>query len=60
MASKTEKLVACTVERDYWMSDGEAKELGLEDRRIRAGTVVEVTPDEAMTGMEQGTLKRIK
>lgn len=59
MADK-EKMVACTVERDYWLSEDERVQLKLDSRRVCAGTVVEVTADEAMTGIENGTLKRVK
>lgn len=46
-----EKLVQCIVLRDYWTEDGE---------RVRKDTGVEVTAEEAMTGLENNTLKRVK
>lgn len=46
-----QKLVACEVLRDYWTDKGE---------RVRKGTGVEVTAEEAMTGLENNTLKRVK
>lgn len=47
--TKKSDLVACIVMRDYWDDDG---------NRVRKGSGVEVTPDEAMTGIEEGTLER--
>lgn len=43
--------VRCIVLRDFWPE---------EDNRIRAGSVIDVTPDEAMDGLERGTLARMK
>jgi hypothetical protein len=51
MAEKKDKLVQCEVLRDYWTEEGE---------RVRKGTGVEVTAEEAMTGLENNTLKRVK
>jgi len=51
MAKEKAALVACVVLRDYWLSA---------DERIRKGQGVEVTAEEAMTGMENGTLERVK
>lgn len=45
--------VMCEVLRDYWPTENEID-------RVRKGTIVEVTPDEAMDGMEAGLLKRVK
>lgn len=46
--------VACTVLRDFWTADDE------KGGRVSAGTVIEVTPEEAMDGIEAGTLSRVK
>ena len=46
--------VACRVLRDYW-TDAEPPH-----NRIRKGTIVDVTSEEAMDGMEAGTLERVK
>lgn len=45
--------VMCIVQRDYWPTDNEMD-------RVRKGTIVEVTADEAMDGMESGLLARVK
>lgn len=45
--------VLCIVQRDYWPTDSD-------EDRVRAGTVVEVSADEAMDGMESGLLQRVK
>ncbi len=46
--------VACMVLRDFWRDEDE------KGGRVFAGTVVEVTPEEAMDGIEAGTLARVK
>lgn len=43
--------ILMTVLRDYWPAD---------DERVRAGTPVECTAEEAMDGMEKGLLARVK
>ena len=48
---KRAKKIACTVLRDYWTAD---------DARVTAGTVVHLTPEEAMDGVETGALARVK
>lgn len=45
------KMVACTILRDFWDENGV---------RHCKGTGIEVTPDEAMDGLENGTLERVK
>jgi len=45
--------VLCMVKRDYWPTDDD-------NDRVRKGTIVEVTADEAMDGMENGLLQRVK
>lgn len=44
-------LVAVTVKRDFWDASGE---------RHRKGTVVEVTTEAAMDGIEAGALSRVR
>lgn len=39
------------VQRDVWTSQGD---------RIRAGTIAELTAEEAQDGIESGSLKRVK
>lgn len=51
--SKQTTGVLCIVQRDYWPTEDE-------NDRVRKGTVVEVTPDEAMDGLESGLLQRVK
>lgn len=51
MTEKTEKMVACTVLRDFWPE---------EDVRVAAGTIIEVPVAAAMDGVENGTLSRVK
>ena len=45
------EMVQALVLRDYWTAADEAG-------RVRAGTVVEVTKDDLIIGLERGTLKR--
>lgn len=40
------------VARDYWPEDGGA--------RVRKGTIVEMTADEALDGLETGALARVR
>lgn len=47
----SEDTVTCEVLRDFWPSEG---------NRVRKGSVVEVTKDEALDGVEAGALKRVK
>ena len=51
MAEPKEKTVACTIMRDRWDENCV---------RIPAGTVVEVSVEVAMDGIENGTLERVK
>ena len=46
-----EKTVKCVVLRDFWPE---------ENRRVHAGTIVEVDMEAAMKGMEDGLLARVK
>ena len=55
--AKTEGMVRCIVLRDYWL---DPDELTGDEVRVRAGTTVEVTPEEAMDGLERNTLARVK
>jgi len=43
--------VRALVLRDYWTS-------GDEEGRVRAGTIIDVTKDELIAGMERGILRR--
>ena len=43
--------IACIVLRDYWGVDGD---------RVPAGTEVTLDAEEAMDGVEAGTLSRVK
>ena len=44
-------LVRCRVLRDFWPK---------EDERVRAGTIIELSAEEAMDGIESGSLSRVK
>lgn len=46
-----EKKVTCKILRDFWPKD---------DDRVRAGTIVEMSVDDAMDGMEKGLVERVK
>lgn len=48
-----EKLVKARVLRDFWPSDDERD-------RVRAGTIIDVTTDVLIDGMEKGILERAK
>ena len=54
-----EQLIACAVQRDYWIAAEQATALD-RDQRVRAGEIVEVDADAAIAGIETGTLKRVK
>lgn len=43
--------VQCVVLRDFWPEEG---------NRVVKGTVVEMTPDQAMDGIEAGAVRRLK
>lgn len=49
--NKKGDLVACEVLRDFWPEEG---------TRVHKGTIVEVDAEAAMTGIENGILKRVK
>ena len=51
VAKAVPETVPVTVLRDFWRT---------EDDRVRKGTVIEVSKDDAMDGIENGTLKRVK
>ena len=51
VAEVQEPTVQAMVLRDYWVAADEAG-------RVRAGTVMDVTKDELITGMERGLLAR--
>lgn len=46
-------LVRMVVLRDFWPTDND-------EDRVRAGAIVDVTPDEAMDALEIGTMERFK
>jgi hypothetical protein len=48
-----EETVRAVVLRDYWAGPEETS-------RVRAGTIVEVTKDDLIDGMEKGILARAK
>lgn len=48
---KTPATVTCMIMRDRWDENCQ---------RVAAGTIVEVSPDDAMDGIENGTLERVK
>ena len=45
--------VTCEVLRDYWPTDDQSD-------RVRKGTMVDVTMEAALDGIEAGALRRIK
>lgn len=49
----TKKKIAAEVLRDYWPT-------GNQMDRVRKGQIVEVTAEDLIEGMENGTLKRVK
>ena len=51
--AKEEGMVRVVVLRDFWPTDDDAD-------RVRAGAVIDVTADEAMDGLESGTMARMK
>lgn len=53
MPEKKTKLIAARVLRDYWPTESQKD-------RVRKGTVVEVTAEDMIDGMENGTLERVK
>jgi hypothetical protein len=54
--AKTDGMIRCVVLRDYW---AEPEDDGAEVR-VRAGTMIEVSAEEALDGIESGTLSRVK
>lgn len=50
---KTEGTIRCTVVRDFWPTEND-------EDRVRAGTMIEVTAEEALDGIEAGTLARVR
>ena len=52
MADKPETVKA-RVLRDFWPTDNEQE-------RVRAGTIIDVTKDVLIDGMEKGILVRVK
>ena len=43
--------VACVVLRDYWPAEND---------RVRAGTILDIEPMDAIDGIESGLLSRVK
>lgn len=52
--SKKPKLIECRVIRDFWTKDDE------DGGRIKAGTILELSPEDAIDGIESGNLARVK
>lgn len=50
---KRAETVACRVKRDYWPTEHETD-------RVRAGTIVELAPMDAIEGIESGLFERVK
>ena len=46
-----EKTVTCRILRDFWKTA---------DDRVFAGTIVELSADAAMDGLEKGLVERVK
>lgn len=46
-----EKTVTCRILRDFWKAA---------DERVVAGTIVELSADAAMDGLEKGLIERVK
>lgn len=46
------KTLQFEVQRDYWPTDNQQD-------RVRAGTIVEMTAEDAIPGLENGSLKRV-
>lgn len=51
MATKKDDKIACVILRDFWDAEGV---------RHRQGEGYEATVDEALDGIEKGTLERVK
>jgi hypothetical protein len=49
----TEKTIKARVLRDFWAGPDETS-------RVRAGTVVDVSTDTLIDGLEKGVLERVK
>lgn len=49
----TEKLVKARVLRDFWPTDND-------EDRVRAGSIVDVSMETLVDGMEKGVLERVK
>jgi len=52
--SAKEKTIAVRVMRDFWIGEGDNVE------RIRKGTIVDVSIETALDGVESGALSRVK
>ena len=52
--SRKPKLIECRVVRDYWTKDDE------DGGRVKAGTILELSPEDAIDGIESGNLARVK
>lgn len=50
---KKPETVAARVLRDFWPTDSQ-------EDRVREGSVIEVTKDELIAGMESGVMERVK
>lgn len=52
--SRKPKLIECRVIRDFWTKDDE------NGGRVKAGTILELSPEDAIDGIESGNLARVK
>ena len=50
---KAEKAMRARVLRDFWPTENEVD-------RVRAGTVIDVTAEQMIDGLESGILERVK
>lgn len=51
VAAPKSQTVACVVLRDYWHAEND---------RVRAGTILDLEPMDAIDGIESGLLSRVK
>lgn len=51
--AESKKTMQARVVRDFWPTEDGRD-------RVRAGSVIDVTPEQLIDGMENGTLERVK